>query len=275
MNSLWQALTREAGLCAEHMAIGATAIGRANYAEHAFYGQAFFSLSIGLERSSKLALVVNHAIDHGGTFPKTEEIRRYRHGLRELLTAADRIAEAINTIPMQERLPQSPIHVAIIDILHDFASNITRYYNINVVTADPNVQRHSDPIRAWFERVTLPVLADHYRPHHRRRHERNARILDDLISGHSFVFYHNETGELLDTVYQTAMQLAITEFAKPFERLHVLQLVRFLARLLMKLGYEAQRHKLQNIPDFSDFFRIFANEDRYLKSRRTWSIYRS
>ena len=38
----WNALTREAGLASEHIAIGATALGRANYAQVAYY---FSSLS--------------------------------------------------------------------------------------------------------------------------------------------------------------------------------------------------------------------------------------
>ena len=174
----------------------------------------------------------------------------------------------------EDRLPRSEIHDAILDILTDFASNITRYYNINVVTGDADAQPQRDPIRTWFERVTLPILAVHYRPHHRRRDERNATILDRLISGHSMVLYHKESGEVLDTVYEASMQTAITKFARPHERLHVLQIIRFMGRLLSELGYVAQSHRLENIPYFGDFFRIYNNDDKYLKGRKTWSIYR-
>lgn len=41
MNAIWQALAREAGLAAEHLGIGVTAIGKASYAQHARYAQAW------------------------------------------------------------------------------------------------------------------------------------------------------------------------------------------------------------------------------------------
>ena len=53
----WLALAREAGLAAEHIGIGATALGRANYAQEAYYAQAFFALSVGFERAAKLEII--------------------------------------------------------------------------------------------------------------------------------------------------------------------------------------------------------------------------
>lgn len=88
------------------------------------------------------------------------------------------------------------------------------------------------------------------------------------------VLYHKESGEVLDTVYEASMQTAITKFARPYERLHILQIIRFMGRLLSELGYVAQSHGLENVPYFADFFRIFNNDDKYLKGRKTWSIYR-
>jgi hypothetical protein len=48
----WHALSREAGLAAEHIAIGATALGRANYAQVAYYAQAFFALPSALREAA-------------------------------------------------------------------------------------------------------------------------------------------------------------------------------------------------------------------------------
>jgi hypothetical protein len=41
------------------LASGATTIGKANYAQEAYYGQALFSLTTGIERSAKLAFVID------------------------------------------------------------------------------------------------------------------------------------------------------------------------------------------------------------------------
>lgn len=274
MNPILQALTREAGLAAEHMAIGVTALGRANYAEHAYYGQAFFALTIGLERSAKLALIVNHAVETGGTFPTTEEIRNYAHNLKGLLESADQIARNLGLTEAQDRLPRSVVHEKIIAILTDFANNLTRYYNINLVTGDPRSTANRDPVGAWFEGVTLPILAEHYKERHRARDQQRASLFDHLASDHTLVLYHKETGEVIDTVYDASMQSAVSTFARPYERLYVLQIIRFMARLLSELGSVAQSKRLEQIPYLSDFFRIFNNEDKYLKNRKTWSIYR-
>jgi hypothetical protein len=110
MNEQWEALAREAGIAAEHMAIGVTALGDANYAFPAYYGQAFFALTTGFERSCKLALVVDYAVQNNGTFPPESEFRRYRHNLRQLLDEADRISERLNSAGGIDRLPRSAIH---------------------------------------------------------------------------------------------------------------------------------------------------------------------
>ena len=133
MNEQWEALAHEAGIAAEQMAIGITALGKATYAFPAYYGQAFFALTTGFERSCKLALVVDHAVLNDGIFPPESEFRRYGHNLRQLLDEADRISERLNSAGGLDRLPRSPTHIAIIEILSDFASNVTRYYNLDLL----------------------------------------------------------------------------------------------------------------------------------------------
>src|SRR5204862_3248532 len=106
--------------------------GRANYAQHAYYGQAFFALSTGIERSCKLALVVDHAIEHGGKFPDNKSVRGYGHSLKRLLDVVDAMAERRGLTAPDGRLPREPIHVGIVATLSKFAENITRYYNLDV-----------------------------------------------------------------------------------------------------------------------------------------------
>lgn len=132
MGPIWQALQREAGSAAQHLGLGATMLGSADYAQQASYTAAFFALSVGLERSCKLALVVDHVLTHGGSFPSNGDVKGYRHDLRKLLSDVEAIAARRGVT--DARLPDSPIHRAIIDIIADFATNATRYYNIDLVT---------------------------------------------------------------------------------------------------------------------------------------------
>jgi len=201
MNELRQALKREAGISAEHLAIGVTALGRANYAQQAYYAQAFFALTIGLERSAKLAMVVDHSLEHDGAFPSHEMIRGYSHNLRELLEKADEITDRRGLCAPEGRLPRTFVHVGIMDVLCDFARNITRYYNLDLITGDPRVTKHVDPVRAWYEQVIIPVLAAHYPKSTRARHQGNARLISQMLGSNAKVLYHSETGELLDSIY--------------------------------------------------------------------------
>src|ERR1035441_9462723 len=135
MTAKWTAIAREAGSAAEHIGIGVTALGKATYAFPAYYSQAFFALSLGLERSCKLALAVHHAVTHGGSFPPERELRAYSHDLKKLVHKCDDVAKQ-HYVKVQ-RTPNTAIHRDIIEIRSDFASNITRYYNLQVITEHP------------------------------------------------------------------------------------------------------------------------------------------
>lgn len=274
MNDTWTALAREAGIAAEHIAIGATALGKANYAQHAYYGQVFFAFTIGFERATKLALVVDHAIDHDGAFPSHTTLRNYGHDLRRLLDQAAKIATRRHLSGTHFALPNTKIHDGIVGTLTDFATNLTRYYNLDLVTGDPGVVSHNDPVRAWFELVTIPVLAAHYRLRQRDRHEQNAKRVAQMLEGLATVHYRSETGDTIDSVYEASRHTGVTEFARPYERMYVLQIARFLGIVLSKLGGTCNTLPPSIVPNLSEFFEIFRSSDRDFRQRKGWSIYR-
>lgn len=271
MGEKWTALAREAGLAAEHLAIGVTALGKANYAQPAYYGQAFFALSTGFERSAKLILAVDYAVQNGGKFPATLEIERHKHNLVRLLSEADRVGERLGT---HERLPDTAIHRGIIAVLSEFATNITRYYNIEVLTDSPRINGRKDPIQRWHDDVIVPVLAQYYEPHYRERDEQHARAMDALFGPISMVVHTSEDKRSLTSLYDSSLQGAKTEFATPYVRLYVMQIVRFIAEVAGELGRMAQSRRIEDVPVLSEFFATFCCSDRQLKSRKRWSIYR-
>ncbi|MBI1956339.1 MAG: hypothetical protein HYS38_08095 [Acidobacteria bacterium] len=261
-------------MAAEHLAIGITALGRANYAQEAYYGQAFFALTVGLERSAKLAFVIDYALQHNGKFPPNKDVRDYAHDLKALLRATDAIAERNGLSSSEERLPQSPIHDAIIEILSEFARNGTRYYNLDFVTGASSSVNKINPLQQWWERVVTPILDRHYKPSYRTRDERRASLIDDLLAGHAIVRHHTEAGQPLESVHDASQRTGATNFAAPYVRMYVMQIVRFIAALLSQLGRLAQAQQLEDIPYLAEFFVIFNNSDQYFKRRKSWSIYR-
>jgi len=270
MDAIWQALSREAATASDHLAIGITALGRANYAQPAYYGQAFFALTTGIERSAKLALIIDHFLTQG-KFPLISEIREYGHKIRDLLERMDEVASRYN---LSERLPRLAIHDQIIAILSDFATNRTRYYNLDLITSNSSSKSQNDPISAWYQKVMIPMIKEYSLNHQMEKRGYNAHIIDELINGKASVSYRSETGENINSVYGASMQKAIADITIPYVRLHVMQIVRFIGCLLSALGYSAQEKGLEVIPCMADFFGIYNNDDKYFKTRKTWSVYR-
>jgi hypothetical protein len=274
MNETWQALSREAGLAAEHLAIGVSALGKASYSQHAYYGQAFFALTIGLERAAKLSLIVDHALQHNGIFPSPSIYCKYKHDIKKLLEQADEIATRQGRLNAKDRLPRTVVHDGIVEVLNDFATNITRYYNLDFVTRNTRIAKKDDPVRAWFRLVIIPIIDAYYSQRHKERHQQNAQIIAQLLGTHTTVLHHTETCDVLDSACEASMYTGVMEFAKPYTRMYVMQIVRFIARLLSELGSAANRSHLDKVPHFSEYFAIFGNSDEYFKQRKTWSIYR-
>jgi hypothetical protein len=271
VNEIWHALANEAGSSAEHLGLGVTSLSRANYAQKAYYTQSFFALSVGLERACKLILVADHAVTKG-VFPSNAQVRRYGHKLTDLMDAADKVAEGLQ-VSDEERMPRSGIHDAVIETLSDFASNVTRYYNLDLVTGAKRIQGREDPIAEWWRRVTKPVLRQHYPQRSEDLHFANALAIENMAGQYMLVRFFAEDGALIDSPGAAAMRTAETEFARRWERMYVLQFARFVGGVLGKLGYQGAGS--EEIPYFSEFFGIFRNSDEYFRGRKTWSIHRS
>ena len=272
MNPEFQAISREAGIAATHIGIGVSALHDANHAEDGYYGQAFFALSIGLERSAKLVLVIDHALNNKGDFPPHKVLMGYGHRLDALLHSTDSIAEARGIAP-SDRLPQSAIHGAMISVLTNFAANVTRYYNLDFLTNAPRTAA-DDVVSEWHREVTTRVIASHYPDRVRRRNELRAANLDAMIGDVMRVMHTSETGTPLHSVEAAAVHGAATEYVKPWTRMYVLQIARFLSKVMFTLSIAAYEQRLQSIPHLSDFYRIFMNDDRYFRARKRWSVYR-
>lgn len=80
----WHAIKREVALVRQLIGSGVTSLGRANYADMlGEYYTAFFGLSVGFERLSKLILVADYTIENHGVMPEEKVVRKFGHRLVE------------------------------------------------------------------------------------------------------------------------------------------------------------------------------------------------
>lgn len=271
MNETWLAIHREASLAAEHLASGATLLGKANYSQQAYYYQAFFALSVGFERSAKLALAVDHRLREG-TFPTEPELRKYGHKLDQLLSQLDQLAVHRGLTGEWSARPRAPINDAIVSVLSDFASNVTRYYNLDLITGSARIAS-VDPLRSWHDQVFLPAAKLHYSPKRRAKDEASAAAVAALIGDVTSVHFFSETGDVLTDVETASSMTGMTKAVQPYVRMYVLQLARFMYVVMSDLGHSAMAQRCADVPYLSDYFAIFCNDDRLFRSRATWSIH--
>ena len=266
----WHSLSREAQFAAESMAIGVTALGRASYAHNANYAQMLFALSIGLERAAKLILCIAHLGRHG-TFPSSRKIRNYGHDLESLLAEVDRVCSTMPKTTRDCRLPSSAICTAIIRILSDFATNVTRCYNFDAIT-HARTGKSYDPISAWQKRVSEEVLRKHLTKKQEARTTARAKEAA-LIEGQVSVIHSSEDRKPIDSVYAATLRTELGSIEKPYTRMYVLRICRFVARAMIEVSRVTRAVGTVEIPHMSEIFRIFLFDDTAFRSRKTWSIY--
>lgn len=129
----WQAIGREGQLAAEQLATGVTILGQANHAQKGLYSQAFFALSIGLERLAKLIVVADYAITHGGRYPTNRELKGFGHDIVALLDKCEEISSRYRNGKIYAARPNTVIHQGIITGLSEFGV-LSRYYNLDFLT---------------------------------------------------------------------------------------------------------------------------------------------
>ena len=91
-NQICLALRRECQLVRGLLSSGITALGKATFSDPEKYYLAFFNLSIGIERLSKLVIIVDYKIKND-RFPSEKVIKEYNHDISNLLKTVFKITK--------------------------------------------------------------------------------------------------------------------------------------------------------------------------------------
>lgn len=269
----WHALGREAALVRHLVGSGATALGKANYADKmGEYYTAFFGLSVGLERLAKLILVADYAMSNKGKMPEEKVVRKFGHKLIDLANAVDAVSSKWN-LSLRYARPDYSICVRILECLDAFAdARRGRYANFASLD-DPNLTSE-EPIKKWWAVVAEEILQNHYygKPV-QKRVETNAGIIDTLISPMSMVLYTDESGRTMQDVKSTSIRTGQTEIVQKYGRYYALSIVRWLSDLLSELAHEAcYQHNIEGFFGINEYFWSFTVDDSFLKTRKIWPL---
>ena len=264
----WHTLGREAELAAEQLAIGVTALGRANHTENGLYHQAVFALSIGFERLEKLILVADYAVENNGAWMTDNDLKSFRHDISPLLDACEQMSAKHQSDKNWSERPNDPVHKAIVKTLSEFA-RLTRYYNLASLSGSNVAPR--EPIQAWWSDVGMPILDRHYTANQRAKDEAKAASVDALLAP-AFVLVHNEAGQPMTSIEKMMKHAGSTRVIQKYGRLYVMQLARWLSVIMAKISHNG--HRIEALYELDEPFGIFRMNDSFLLRRKTWSIYR-
>jgi hypothetical protein len=268
-----RALHREAALAGELMGAGVTALGRACTAKIAYYPVAFFDLSQGIERAAKLVIVADYMIKHNGALPRDRTLKKTGHKLKELLASVEEITYRTRPGTKYIGRPADDIHCGIVDILDELAT-VNRYYNLDLLSGHVPNQQIQDPVIAWHTKVGTPILQSHYDDRQQARTEERASMMSGMMDDILFVLRQTEDGSPINDVNSMTVHNDKEAIVQRRGQFYTLQILRWIASTIQSMAFHGvYKLRIEGLLGLDEFFDRFVQEDRLLKSRRTWSIY--
>lgn len=255
-------LGRECALAASSIGQGLTLIRKYDYVKHAYGTQAFFSLSIGIERLLKIILIYNHRRINNNKFPDNGVLKKAGHEIKSMYEIAIGIANEIGQADIYSPLKADRIYDLIIDFLTDFAHS-SRYYNLDTLTGHQN--KTDEPLRRWNTKINKIIVERHYRYNQKKVEE--IEKLTDAFGGHFLVSFDNEDGKEISNIKDLYLEGLTVDVKQKYSMFYIYCIVRFLSELL--------RHLSTNFyPNVSEYFTIFRiSDDAYVKRIKSWDLY--
>lgn len=256
----WTALCREAAIAGQSVSAGLAALSRANYATTGLYSHAFFSLSVGFERTLKLISVLDYQLDYAGASPTTGALKAFGHDISSLSKHVAAIAGKRLSGEELYAYDPSSIEDQIVDVLSEFAV-ASRYYNLNLISGAQ--QRSDDPVRVWYDQIGGLILQKHHTPKKQARELAEVNYINER-AGHLFmVMDTSEDGRLMTDYKDAALQTARVKVLQKYGVWYVAKAFRYFYMILYRLTRRAQGAGLDT-PYLEEFFFPFLNDDAML-----------
>lgn len=225
-------LANEAALTASLLGNGLNALRKADLFNKGLYYQAFFSLSIGIERLLKIIIINEYRVRNDGSFPTDINPRKFGH---DLIKLCDYIGI---------KFESNPLHIKIVIFLNDFAKR-SRYYNIDSMM-NANV-KYDDPLSDWYL-LSQDILNSSKKKNIIQNKKQFANIMDSF----SFIRMNDLNGNEITN----AMGLL-----KEFESRDIIQSysVQYMFEIITKLVNKIRIMENQKymMPVLSEFFPLY------------------
>jgi hypothetical protein len=147
-------LAQEGHLASNALVSGFEAINKIDYDKPGTVYAALFQLATGFERFMKIALILDHKVQHDLSNPTDSQMRSFGHSIDLLYAHCTRIAALRNC--GSGWFDSNTLQADVIAFLSGFAKG-ARYYNLDQLV---NGRKNLDPLSEWFG-IHFRIAEDH------------------------------------------------------------------------------------------------------------------
>ncbi|CAM3828160.1 hypothetical protein BS639_24050 [Rouxiella silvae] len=266
----FQQFSVESLLASSTLRGGLTALNKCKYHDKGTFYNAFFQLSIGLERFFKIIYVVQYMIENEFQRPTVKQLSKIGHDILSLHENAVSIALKYNEHDVSNwvlNFQQSEI----LTMLSDFGKE-TRYYNLNTIVADKKIIK--DPLKAWNEIIESCYLK-HISSSTITKLEHEIIAWSDKNALYGYTNYLGLNGQVMTYIDLYLLNWKVTKVS-PCIASEIISFLQPYYYLLMSLRDKVETKEIEQgireplVPYFHEFFPYFLLDRAAAKKRRNW-----
>lgn len=233
-------LLKEAGLSSTCLGQGLTILRKANFVTKWNYYQAFFLLTIAIERLLKLTIITHYRYENKGNFPQNSFLKSAGHDIKKLTEIVSSYDRSNVSIFSDDILSE-------ILIFFTFFAKSSRYYNLDAITRTTS---ESDPLLLW-KNIQQKI---------KKRHALVSSPPPEeimKIASDSFIFIqHDEVGNLITDPRELYKDYKIVDKVQGYSVYYIWK-IQEIADILRHFEYSANM-----LPSLREFFPYFVEDWR-------------
>ncbi len=265
---LFRMLDQEALVVRSCLAAGLTDVRNANLHDKGRFYSAFYQLSIGIERFTKLALILDHLAQNNLRAPGHATVRFFGHDLQALLSTVEQAAGQ-RGYSLAAPFVNTPLSQQLLAFLSDFAKGM-RYANLDGLASGA---RQRNPLADWAQ-IAAAAAANLPRSTTRRIVGRSAAIGAAIADITMVVDSGLDEAEL--TTETALSQPALLDAIAKLITWELISLIAPSRDCVVEAGHAADRTQaardgtLMNIPAMSEYFDFLWLDRQYVFRKRKW-----
>jgi len=237
------------------------------------YYTAFFQLAIGIERTQKLAIILDHMIHDTLLPPGERAIRKFSHDVQQLYDKATSIAKS-RTITDSILFDLKPLHRRMLAFLADFA-NGARYANLNALASGKSPKEPpKEPLEEW-EAIMWDTFKKDVPEEKKQSILQEAAARTSLMQDWTIVMAHDLKNRPLSVATMILLELWL-KAVSPYILWNLVILILPITDLVCQLAdelrntYASKGTKDMTIPHMNEFYDFLCLDQEYVLSRESW-----